>query len=156
MSFFKRHPPLALYRGTILLGCLAFLLGVAGIIYFQFEDRRGLPGRDAASVLVHGAEGQPGIEVVARWEIETTAETAPRWRSETGRLGDEPGIYLFHRAPDGVALELVVYRHGQGGRQELHRQPAILTYGQNIYTALPLAAPAGSPSGPSPGTAPPR
>lgn len=137
MGTFQRHPANVLYKGTILLACLAFLIGVAGIIYFHHKDQRGLPEDDAASVLVHGVEHDPAIQVVANWEVEAETPHEPTKRSETARLGDEPGIFLFRRAPEGVPIELVVYRHGEGGRTELHRQPAILTYGQNIFTAVP-------------------
>jgi hypothetical protein len=142
MALFTQHPSNTLYKGTILLGCLAFLLGVAGIFYFRYQERQLLPDGDLASVLVHGVENDPDIQVVARWPIEEDesgdgAGAAPTWGRETGRLGAEPGIYLFHRAPGGVRLELIVYRHEGKSRRELHRQAAILTYGQNIYTAVP-------------------
>lgn len=159
MPFFKRHPPAAVYRGTILLACLAFLLGVSGIFYFRHLDTRGLPPGDTASVLVHGVEDDPDIEVVAEWTVldgdgsevaAATGEPSTHRKAERGRLGEEPGIYLFRRAPEGVPLELIVYRHTRGQRVELHRQLAILTYGQSIYTAVPWG-PAGDPGeGPAP------
>ena len=137
MAFFTRHPANTLYKGSILLASLAFLVGVAGIFYFHHQEHRHRPRADAASVLVHGVESDPAIQVVALWESTVEGSATPGLRSETGRLGDEPGVYLFQRAPEGVPIELVVYRHGEVGRTELHRQPAILTYGQNIYTAVP-------------------
>jgi hypothetical protein len=155
MAFFVRHPPNIVYRGAILLGCLAFLLGVSGIFYFQHLDARGAIDEDTASVLIHGVEGELYIQVVAEWEAtggalapridpiagETETSAPPAMRSETGRLGDEAGVYLFQRAPEGVPLELIVYRYEEGGRVELHRQLAILTYGQSIYTAIPSGSP---------------
>lgn len=151
MPLFKRHLPNVIYRGTVLLACLACLLGVSGIFYFHHLDTRYLPPADTASVWLHGLDGTQDLQVVAEWTQPAEEGTgasgaggptllpdADRERiSEVGLPGEEAGIYLFQRAPEGVPLELIVYRNEKDRRVELHRQLAILTYGQSIYTAIP-------------------
>jgi len=132
MAFFKTHPPDLLYRGMILLGCFAFVAGVAGIFHFKARDERRRPEADAATVLVRGIEDGRDVEVVVLWEALTASDT--RRESETGRLGDRRGYYTFRRVPEGVPLTLVVYENDGGGRREILRQPASLTYGALFET----------------------
>lgn len=132
MAFFKTHPPDLLYRGMIVLGCFAFVAGVAGIFYFEARDERRRPETDAATVLVRGIQEGRDLEVVVLWE--EPAKGDARRESETGRVGERPGYYTFRRVPEGVPLTLVIYEDDGGGRREILRQPASLTYGALFET----------------------
>ena len=79
------------------------------------------------------------IEVVVRWTERDQDGGVPRKRIETGQVGDEPSLFRFRRAPEGRPLDLTVSRVGPGAEPEvLHRQIAILTYGERTYTAVAL------------------
>jgi len=162
MAFFKRHPPDVLYRGAIILGCFAFLLGVAGIFYFRQEGDPSVPDADVATIWVHGVVGGEGagaeaseledLEIVVRWNESVEGKSRPATRIETGRRGEAPGLFTFRRAPEGRPVQLTIYRSASerpgasegpeptppSVREPVHSQIVILTYGQRTYAAVPL------------------
>ena len=123
--------PLALFRGSILIACLALVLGVAGIFYVQHRDAQRRPATGVATVQIGGLDSIAGIQVLVTWTDAAGAE-----QSETGRPAPNEGQWIFRRAPEGKRLTLIVYRREQGQRLELARQPAFLTYG-GLFEAYP-------------------
>ena len=119
------HPPNLLFRAATLIGCVALLLGVAGVFYFggrEATERRVLPD-DAATVLLRGIEADANLRVEVRWV------TGGVEASETGARGREAGLWHFREAPEGVPLTLRVYRIEAEGRRPVHEQYAIFTRG---------------------------
>lgn len=115
-----------LFRASVVVGCTAMVLGVAGIFHFGERDRR-LQARqptDLARVLLQGLVSPEGVDVVARWEGADGVA-----HEEGGHVGDDPWTWFFEQAPEGVALTLLVYRQETGMRREVWRQPALLTRG---------------------------
>jgi hypothetical protein len=121
----------AVFRASVVIGCVALLLGVAGVYHFGRKDREARVARpaDVAVVLLSGAGDAAGVEVVARWH-----SPGGRVREERGIPGREPASWRFRAAPEGVPLELLVYGRGS---VLLSRQPAILTHGGAFEMTLP-------------------
>jgi len=127
--------PLPLFfRSTVLVGCAALLLGVAGIFYFHGRDetRRSHHPSDATIVAVQGLLSVEGIRLRATW-----LDLAGTEQAETGKPGFEAGVWLFRRAPEGIALTLEVLQYADGTRRLLHSQPAVLTRGALLEVWLP-------------------
>lgn len=126
MDAFLEQPSKTLFRAATLLGCLALLLGVAGIFYFgvREETAREVLPEDAATVLLQGIGALEDIEVDVLW-----LTPSGRPRQETGRPGKELGLWYFSAAPAGRPVKLLVYRRGERGRRLLHEQRALLTRG---------------------------
>ena len=136
MGLFTKHPPQIVFRAAILIGCVALLLGVAGVFHFGTTDREGDvrdPDREAM-VLLRGVEAGPGLQVEARWENAEGGALV-----EVGRPGDEALTWRFLRAPGGEPLILTVWRATGSRRERLHEQPAILTRGAGFEVVVPAA-----------------
>ena len=136
MEGFVRHPPPILFRAATLLGCVALLLGVAGVFYFGSRApswRETLPV-DAATVLVRGIsdEGdgadERDIRVEAVWRDADESQ-----HSETGVRGVESGFWHFRKVPDGLPLRLRIYA---GDDTLLHEQHAILSRGAGFEVVV--------------------
>ncbi|MDF1699798.1 MAG: hypothetical protein P1V36_01370 [Planctomycetota bacterium] len=119
------HPPPPLhFRTAVILGCIAMLVGVAGIFYFQRADesRRDTPATDACVVLVHGLPSVEGIRLRVRWKDLRGGD-----QEETGKPEGEAGRWIFQRAPPGVPVTLEVLEHAGGTKRTLHAMPAVLS-----------------------------
>lgn len=115
-----------IFRASVILGCTALVIGVAGILYFGEKDRRlrAYEARDVSFVRIAGPKTPVDLVVTIRWETDEGIA-----REEAGVVGDNPWTWVFSEAPPGRRATLVVYRQRAGGRVELGRQPAILTRG---------------------------
>ncbi len=124
MEIFRKHPPSIVFHGATLIGCVALLLGVAGIFYFGGRERtlRDTLPADACTVIVRGLDSQDGVGVEATWKYGDGSTG-----SEFGRPGAERGTWYFREAPEGQPLTLRVFR-GEA-RRVLHEQHAIFTRG---------------------------
>lgn len=131
-----RQAPPVLFRAATLLGCVALLLGVAGVFYFGGRApswRETLPV-DAATVLVRGIPDEEGsaddgnIRVEAIWRDADESQ-----HSEAGVRGVESGFWHFRKVPDGLPLRLRIYR---GDDTLLHEQHAILSRGAGFEVVV--------------------
>jgi hypothetical protein len=129
-------PPPAFFRSVVIISCVALLVGVAGIFYFHGRDEaeKSTHPLDAATVSVRGLESVAGIQLRAIWRDHDGIE-----ETETGKPSSEAGLWDFHRTPEGIPLTLEVLRHGEGAKQTLHSQLAILTRGAHFDVWLPGA-----------------
>jgi hypothetical protein len=130
MEGFVRQPPPILFRAATLLGCVALLLGVAGIFYFGNRApswRETLPV-DAATVLVRGIGDGDDVRVEAIWHDADASR-----HSEAGVRGEESGFWHFRNVPDGLPLRLRIYR---GEEVLLHEQHAILSRGAGFEVVV--------------------
>lgn len=117
-------PPPLHFRTAVILGCIAMLVGVAGIFYFQRADesREDTHPSDACVVLVHGLASVEGIRLRVRWKDLRGGD-----QEETGKPSAEAGRWTFRRAPPGVPVTLEVLEHIDGTKQTLHAMPAVLS-----------------------------
>lgn len=118
----------------MILGCVALLVGVAGVFYFQIADQaeRARHPEDMTGVLVRGLDSLEGIQLRVSWsDLEGVA------REETGKPGTEAGYWYFHRAPPAVPVTLEVLRHAEGSQDVVHTMPALLTRGGIFEVWLP-------------------
>lgn len=125
-----RHPPSVLFRAATMLGCVALLVGVAGVFYFGSRTptwRETLPV-DAATVVVRGVGDGEGLRVEALWRDSDDAEHA-----EVGAPGSEPGFWYFREVPDGLPLKIRISRDDA---TVLHEQHAILSRGTGFEVLL--------------------
>lgn len=122
------------FRGAVIVGAVALLVGVAGIFYFRARDgdRRSARPRDACTVMVRGLSSLEGVEVDVTW---LDASGAPA--TDVGRPGHEPGTWAFLGAPEGAPVTLRVRRRAEGTAEILHQQPAVLTRGALFEVWLP-------------------
>jgi hypothetical protein len=125
-------PSVKLFRVSVIIGCTALLIGVAGIFYFAERDRRTRPPLPHAVCFVQlqGLDDPRCLDVVARWQDEEGIA-----HEEGGEVTPDPWAWMFLAAPEAVPLTLIVYRQDEGGRREVARQPAILTRG-GFFEAL--------------------
>lgn len=129
------HPPLPLhFRGAVLLAALAFLVGVAGIFWFERAEQQALEAARSAEarVQVHGLEVFDDIEVRASWiDVEGIA------RQEVGEVHDRPARWIFREAPRPEPVELEVVRTAPDGvATVLHATSALLLPGQTFQVWL--------------------
>ena len=127
------HPPLH-FRWAVILGCIAMLVGVAGIFVFQRadEDQRTARPEDAAGIVVRGLETTQGIRVRVTW-----LDLEGKELEETAKPAGTAGQWLVRRTPSGVPVTIEVIEHANGTQRVLHAMPALLTRGCLFEVWLP-------------------
>ena len=114
------------FRTAVILGCIALLVGVAGIFVFQRADERErlTHPSEVCTVVVQGLEAGREVQVIASWLDEESEE-----RRETGKPAGEPGYWFFYRAPAAEPVTLEVIEQAGDTRRVLYAGPARLTRG---------------------------
>ena len=124
------------FRAAVIVGCLALLVGVAGIFVFERADegaRAGLPA-DALGVVVRGLPDGEGHVLQASWTDDEGAE-----QREVGKPAGRDAHFVFYRAPSDAPITLEVLRQRAGAAHVLHAQPALLTPGGLFEVWMPGA-----------------
>ncbi len=127
-----------IFRASVIVGCTALIIGVAGVFYFGEKDRRlrAYEAKDVSFIRIQGPKTPVDLVVTVRWETEDGVA-----REEAGVVGDDPWTWIFEEAPAGRPVTLIVSRQQPVGRVPLARQPAILTRGAyfEAIVAIPKA-----------------
>jgi len=136
MPVFQKHPPQALFQVAVAIGCVALLIGGAGVVYYGHIDPAPpppLPVGDAALIL-EGVADPGSLLVEAAWD-------APRGGTftETGRPTGRAGSWRFRLAPAARPLRLRIYRRTPHGLLILHEQPGVFARGAGFVIQMPAA-----------------
>jgi len=133
MAIFKKHPPQILFQAAVAIGCVALLLGAAGVVYYGKINPAPAPqlAVGEATVLIEGLPDLEGLRVEAEW-------VGPRGGTftESGRSAETPGAWLFRIAPAATPLRLRVYRRTPTGLLALHDQPGVFARGAHFVIHL--------------------
>lgn len=118
----------------MILGCIALLVGVAGIFVLQRADETDeLTHPDGVcTVAVRGLTSPGGIRLRASW-----LDLDGKEHEETGKPTSEPLHWFFQRVPAGVPITLEVLEHDGGTRRVLRAMPALLTRGGLFEVWIP-------------------
>ena len=122
------------FRTAVILGCIALLIGVAGIFVFQRADETDeqTNPEGVCTVAVHGLDSSAGIRLRASW-----LDLDGKEHEESGKPTSEALHWVFHRAPSDAPVTLEVLQHAGGTRRVLHATPALLTRGGVFEVWIP-------------------